>query len=208
MATGFLIGYLLLRSELGKTAGLRQMGYSLKMMLFLIPFVAGFLALIYFLPDDVASRFSDLGGIALAALAGLYVVVWLWRRHRAGPVLKRLPLSQRNKVLGSIGFLILALGIFEWFVGGDVEVLALVLGPFFALIGWATPPQIRANAVTFVDRVVPWNRIEGYSWESHEAEVLTVRPKGPFPLSMPLILAIPREMKDDVDRLLQQHLPA
>ena len=80
VATGLLIGYLLLRSELGKTAGLRQMGYSLKMMLFVIPFVAGFFVIVYFLPDDVGSRFSDLGGIAVVALLGLHVVVWLWRR--------------------------------------------------------------------------------------------------------------------------------
>ena len=208
-------GYWLTRTALGSFTANRNLRYVLPWLLLgmLVPLVISLL-------DSYALN-------VLYALYAVTVLLWLlsWplRSRKAGDLLFNAGRTWNNKLLFWIGSLEVGVAaVITW-----VSLIAIAdlpdtpepMAQLSKVLFWWTFAvfllsvglnrlELRENGMCFLYTFVPWRRMKAYTWETSAPNTLTVRIKPRLPLlSGYMSIRVPKSCRDDVDQVLQTHVP-
>ena len=208
-------GHWLTRTALGSFTANRNLRYVLPWLLLgmLVPLVISLL-------DSYALN-------VLYALYAVTVLLWLlsWplRSRKAGDLLFNAGRTWNNKLLFWIGSLEVGVAaVITW-----VSLIAIAdlpdtpepMAQLSKVLFWWTFAvfllsvglnrlELRENGMCFLYTFVPWRRMKAYTWETSAPNTLTVRIKPRLPLlSGYMSIRVPKSCRDDVDQVLQTHVP-
>ena len=170
------------------------------------------------------------GGVRWGFFALIYVVgvvAWLlsWplREKAAGSLLLNAGRSQQNKLIFWVGICEVAVAAFITWLAvtslmnfpEETDAIAQVLqiifwwtvAAFFLAIG-LNKLKVRENGICFMYTFISWSRMKSYAWESSHPNTLTIQ-YTPFIPVLPgyMTINIPKRHRDEIDRLVEAHIP-
>jgi|GEM_PF-4838662 hypothetical protein len=176
---------------------------------------AVWIGIYHLFPNFWENRALDLFFLVISLWA--YIAAWLWRKGRAGAVLLDLGRSKTHKMflvlggLGAVSNLIPLVGslsvfsdesgvedVYRYFFGVSFGICMLFLG--------LRRSEIREFGILYFDRFLKWKSIESYEWEGKDGLTLTLRSTRRLPFCRRASFGIPAVQKDNVNRLLAEHV--
>ncbi len=215
LAAGLSLGYLFLRSVLGRQAAQKNLAYAAPWI------VLGGLA---------ALLFPLLGAYGLIALLGIYILVvaiwlisWPTRLKGAGALKLSVGRTAQNEALhwvslvttaGAIALTLLLLdqltGPLSTTIGiisGLVQILFFWTIPLFFFLLSRTHLEIREHGLAYLFAWQPWERIVAFGWDDDQPSTLLFKLVPRSPISRRYItMTIPAMQVEAVDKILERFL--
>ncbi|MEO0349279.1 MAG: hypothetical protein AAF282_04430 [Cyanobacteria bacterium P01_A01_bin.15] len=200
-------------------------GASGKAVTHLVPWV-GF-GIIFTVVFSAVANDEQFDGRFVYLVYGAGILFWLlsWplRSRKAGGLLLNAGRTWHNKLLFWIGILEVGVAAVITWVSlvaiSDLPDTPEPMAQLSKVLFWWTFAvfllsvglnrlELRENGMCFLYTFVPWRRMKAYTWETSAPNTLTVRIKPRLPLlSGYMSIRVPKSCRDDVDQVLQTHVP-
>lgn len=215
LAAGLSLGYLFLRSVLGRQAAQKNLAYAAPWIV--LGGLAGLLVPL-------------LGAYGLVVLLGIYILIvaiwlvsWPTRLKGAGALKLSVGKTTQNEALswlglvttaGAIALTVLILdqltGPFTTLTGtisGLVQILFFWTIPLFFFLISRTHLEIRENGLAYLFAWQPWERIAAFGWDDDQPNTLLFKlvPRSPVSRRY-MTMTIPTAQVETVDKMLERYL--
>ena len=215
MAAGLSLGYLFLRSVLGRQAAQKNLIYAAPWIV--LGGLAGLL-------------FPLLGAYGLVALLGIYILIvaiwlisWPARLKGAGDLKLSVGKTAQNEALnwmallttaGAIALTVLLLDKITGplttptgMISGLVQISFFWTIPLFFFLLSRTHLEIRENGLAYLFAWQPWERIVAFGWDDDQPNSLLLKlvPRSPISRRY-MTIAIPAVQVETVDKMLERYL--
>lgn len=215
LAAGLSLGYLFLRSVLGRQAAQKNLAYAAPWIV--LSGLAGLLVPL-------------LGAYGLVALLGIYILavaIWLisWpaRCKGAGALKLSVGKTAQNEALHWVGLLTTAGAIaltvllLDQLTGPLTTVTGLISGLVQIVFFWTIPLlffllgrthlEIRENGLAYLFAWQPWERIIAFGWDDDQPNTLLFKlvPRSPISRRY-MTMTIPTAQVETVDKILERYL--
>ena len=215
LAAGLALGYLFLRSVLGRQAAQKNLIYAAPWIV--LGGLAGLLVPL-------------LGAYGLVALLGIYILIvalwlisWPSRLKGAGELKLDVGKTAQNSVLSWVGLLTTAgaialtlllldqltgpLTTTTGIISGLVQILFFWTIPLFFFLRSRTHLEIRENGLAYLFAWQPWERVAAFGWDDDQPSTLLFKLVPRSPISRRYItMTIPATQIETVDKILERYL--